>query len=138
MNQLYSIHALKCIRSCLLNGDDVRIKHIPSSCNYCITDNNLRLPLRFPQFSSEGEARGIATNYRLFFSPVTWYLNGQRPPCYQIKLYTVCLSRDLRWRCSTTHYLWHSNKSWLLIKTVVNERPFSNYTMPWLLLTTAN
>lgn len=120
MNPLHGIHMYKNNSSCLFSSfnGDVRAKHFPSGYNYNITDKNLKLPLRFPQFSSAGQARGITTNYRLSFSPVTWYLNGHGPLCYQIKLYTVCLHRDLRWSRSTTHYLWHSNKSRLLIKTL--------------------
>lgn len=88
-NPLHDVHMHKNKSSCLFscfNGDNVWAKQSPSGYNYNITDKNLRVPLRFPQFSSEGQARGITANYRLSFSHVTWYLNGQGPPCYQITL----------------------------------------------------
>lgn len=80
----------------LFNGDNVRVKRTASGYNYNIIDNNLRLPLRFLQFSSEGQARGRTANYTLSLSPMTWYLNGQGPPRYQIKLYAACLYKYLR------------------------------------------
>lgn len=64
----------------LYNGDDVRVKHIPCGYNYNIADHNFILPLKFPLFSSEGQARGTTINYRIPFSPLTWYLNGKGPP----------------------------------------------------------
>lgn len=78
-----------------VNGDNVRRKLIPCGYNYNITDNNLRLPLRFPRFSSEGQVRGRPTNYRLIFSPVTWYLSGQRTRSIRLS-YIVCVYRDVR------------------------------------------
>lgn len=49
----------------------------------------ITLNCRVPQFESEGQARGIADNYRLSSSPMTWYLNGQGPPHSEIVIYCV-------------------------------------------------
>lgn len=73
----------------LSNGYNVRGRHVPPGCNYGITDNKLNLPRRVPHFSSEGQARGVATNYRFHSSPGTWYLNGQAPPAAPSH-YVIC------------------------------------------------
>lgn len=82
MNTLHGIHMHKNTSEdvCCLNGGNVRKEHIPHGCNYSIADNNLRLPLRVPQFSSEGQTRGITTNYRLSVSPATWYFKWPQSP----------------------------------------------------------
>lgn len=46
--------------------------------------------------------------------------------------------RALRWKHSTTNYLCHSNKSRLLIKTVLKNKTFSKYGASRLPPTTAN